>query len=286
MPFVARAQAPDRMRRVGVLTPWAANDTEAQDRVKAFVQALPQLGWTVGQNVRIDNRWGDGKVDTTRKYAAELIALAPDVILALSSAALAPLLEVDRAVPIVFAGIADPVAAGYVESLSRPGGNATGFTIYEYSIGGKWLELLKEMAPHATRVAVLRETGIAAGPGVFGAMQALAPSLGLDLRPVNVQEASDIERAITAFAQNNPRGGVVASGSPSQSRHRQVIIALAAKHRLPTVYNARFLPLPAVSSLTAPIFSINPDAPLPMLIASSEARNQLTCPCSHRRSMS
>ena len=240
MPFVARAQAPDRMRRVGVLTPWAANDTEAQDRVKAFVQALPQLGWTVGQNVRIDNRWGDGKVDTTRKYAAELIALAPDVILALSSAALAPLLEVDRAVPIVFAGIADPVAAGYVESLSRPGGNATGFTIYEYSIGGKWLELLKEMAPHVTRVAVLRETGIAAGPGVFGAMQALAPSLGLDLRPVNVQEASDIERAITAFAQNNPRGGVVASGSPSQSRHRQVIIALAAEHRLPTVYNARF----------------------------------------------
>jgi len=240
MPFVARAQAPDRMRRVGVLTPWAANDTEAQDRVKAFVQALPQLGWTVGQNVRIENRWGDGKVDTTRKYAAELIALAPDVILALSSAALAPLLEVDRAVPIVFAGIADPVAAGYVESLSRPGGNATGFTIYEYSIGGKWLELLKEMAPHVTRVAVLRETGIAAGPGVFGAMQALAPSLGLDLRPVNVQEASDIERAITAFAQNNPRGGVVASGSPSQSRHRQVIIALAAEHRLPTVYNARF----------------------------------------------
>ena len=240
MPFVARAQAPGRMRRVGVLTPWAANDTEAQDRVKAFVQALPQLGWTVGQNVRIDNRWGDGKVDTTRKYAAELIALAPDVILALSSAALAPLLEVDRAVPIVFAGIADPVAAGYVESLSRPGGNATGFTIYEYSIGGKWLELLKEMAPHVTRVAVLRETGIAAGPGVFGAMQALAPSLGLDLRPVNVQEASDIERAITAFAQNNPRGGVVASGSPSQSRHRQVIIALAAEHRLPTVYNARF----------------------------------------------
>jgi putative ABC transport system substrate-binding protein len=240
MPFVARAQAPGRMRRVGVLTPWAANDTEAQDRVKAFVQALPQLGWTVGQNVRIENRWGDGKVDTTRKYAAELIALAPDVILALSSAALAPLLEVDRAVPIVFAGIADPVAAGYVESLSRPGGNATGFTIYEYSIGEKWLELLKEMAPHVTRVAVLRETGIAAGPGVFGAMQALAPSLGLDLRPVNVQEASDIERAITAFAQNNPRGGVVASGSPSQSRHRQVIIALAAKHRLPTVYNARF----------------------------------------------
>ena len=166
--------------------------------------------------------------------------VAPDVILALSSAALAPLLEVDRAVPIVFAGIADPVAAGYVESLSRPGGNATGFTIYEYSIGGKWLELLKEMAPHVTRVAVLRETGIAAGPGVFGAMQALAPSLGLDLRPVNVQEASDIERAITAFAQNNPRGGVVASGSPSQSRHRQVIIALAAEHRLPTVYNARF----------------------------------------------
>ena len=240
MPLVAHAQQPERMRRVGILTPWASNDTEAQDRVNAFVHALPQLGWTVGQNVRIDNRWGDGNIDTTRKYAAELVALAPDVILALSSAALAPLLEVDRAVPIVFAGIADPVAAGYVESLARPGGNATGFTVYEYSIGGKWLELLKEMAPHVKRVAVLREAAIAAGPGVFGAMQALAPSLGLELRPVNVQEASDIERALTAFARDNPSGGVLASGSPSQSRHRQVIIALAAKHRLPAVYNARF----------------------------------------------
>jgi putative tryptophan/tyrosine transport system substrate-binding protein len=177
-PLAARAQQPERIRRIGVLTPWAANDEEAQDRVTAFVQALQQLGWTVGQNVRIANRWGDGKLDTTRKYAAELVALAPDVILALSSGAVAPLLEVNRTVPIVFAGIADPVAAGYVESLARPGGNATGFTVYEYSIGGKWLELLKEVAPRVTRVAVLREAGIAAGPGLFGAYAKPARSSG------------------------------------------------------------------------------------------------------------
>src|SRR5262249_23068920 len=161
-PLAARAQPGERMRRIGVLTPWSANDAEAQDRVTAFVQALQQHGWTVGQNVRIDYRWGDGKADATRKYAAELAALAPDVILTLSSAATAPMLEENRTVPIVFAGVADPVAAGYVESLAQPGGNATGFTVYEYSIGGKWLELLKEVAPRVTRAAILRETGIAA----------------------------------------------------------------------------------------------------------------------------
>jgi putative tryptophan/tyrosine transport system substrate-binding protein len=227
------------MRRIGVLTPWASNDAEAQDRVTAFVQALQPLGWTVGQNVRIDYRWGDGNVDTTRKYAAELVSLAPDVILALSSAAAAPMLEATHTVPIVFAGVADPVAAGYVESLARPGGNVTGFTVYEYSIGGKWLELLKEIAPGVTRAAVLREAGIAAGPGLFGAIQALAPSRGLELRLVNVQNAGEIERAITAFAQL-PNGGMIATGSPRQSALRELIVTLAAKHRLPTVYNARF----------------------------------------------
>jgi putative tryptophan/tyrosine transport system substrate-binding protein len=238
-PLAARAQQSERMRRIGVLTPWASNDAEAQDRVTAFVQAMEQLGWTAGRSVRIDYRWGDGKADMTRKYATELVALAPDVILALSSAAVAPLLEASRTVPIVFAGVADPVAAGYVESLARPGGNVTGFTLYEYSIGGKWLELLKEISPRVTRAAVLRETGIAAGPGLFGAIQALAPSLGLELRLVNVQDAAEIERAVAAFAQVS-NGGMIVTGSPRQSAYRELIIALAAKHRLPAVYNARF----------------------------------------------
>ena len=227
------------MAHIGVLTPWAADDAEAQNRVTAFVQALQQLGWSDGRNVRIDYRWGDGKVDATRKYATELVALAPDVILALSSSAVEPLLEAGRAVPIVFAGVADPVAAGYVESLARPGGNITGFTVYEYSIGGKWLELLKEIAPHVTRAAVLREAGIAAGPGLFSAIQALAPSLRLELRLVNVHDGGEIERAFAAFAQA-PNGGVIVTGSPRQSAYRELITALAARHRLPAVYNARF----------------------------------------------
>jgi putative ABC transport system substrate-binding protein len=228
-PLAARAQQSERMRRIGVLMPWPANDAEGQSRLTAFTQALPQLGWIDGQNVRIDYRFGDGKADTMRKYAAELVALAPDVILASSSGALAPLLEATRTVPIVFAGIADPVAAGYVESLARPGGNATGFTVYEYSIGGKWLELLKQVAPQVTRVAVLRESGIAAGPGLFGAIQALAPSFGLELRPIDVRDAAEIERGIATFAQGS-NSGMIVSGSPAQSAHRHLITSLAAKH--------------------------------------------------------
>jgi ABC-type uncharacterized transport system substrate-binding protein len=238
-PLAARAQQPERMRRIGVLTPWPANDAEGQSRVAAFTQALQQLGWIDGQNVRIDYRWGDGKADTMRKYATELVALAPDVILASSSVALAPLLEATRTVPIVFAGIADPVAAGYVESLARPGGNATGFTVYEYSISGKWLELLKQVAPQVTRVVVLRESGIAAGPGLFGAIQALAPSFGLELRPIDVRDPGEIERGITTFAQGS-NSGMIVTGSPAQSAHRDLIVSLAAKHRLPAIYNARF----------------------------------------------
>ena len=238
-PLAARAQQPERMRRIGALMPWPADDAEAQSRVTAFVQALQQLGWTDGQNVRIDYRRGDGKADTMRKYATELAALKPDVILALSSAALAPLLEATRTVPVVFAGIADPVAAGYVESLARPGGNATGFTIYEYSIGGKWLELLKQVAPNVTRVIVLREFGIAAGPGLFAAIQALAPSFGLELRPIDVRDPGEIERGIATFAQGL-NSGMIATGSPAQFAHRDLITSLAAKHRLPAIYSARF----------------------------------------------
>jgi putative ABC transport system substrate-binding protein len=238
-PLAARAQQRERMRRVGVLTPFPADDAEGQARLTAFAQALQQAGWTLGQNLRLDYRWGDGKPNTMSKYAAELVTLAPDVILASSSAALAPLLEATRTVPIVFAGVGDPVAAGYVESLARPGGNATGFTLYEYSLGGKWLELFKEIAPRVTRVAVFRDTSIAAGPGQFGTVQALAPSLGMELRPIDVRDAGAIERAIAAFAQGS-NGGLIVFGSPGATIHRNLIIALAAKHRLPAVYSTRY----------------------------------------------
>ena len=240
-PLAARAQQGERMRRIGVLTPFAANDAEGQARLTAFAQGLHHWGWIVGQNIRIEYRWGDGKADTMRKYATELVALAPDVILASSSAAVAPLLEASRTVPIVFAGIADPVGAGYVESLARPGGNATGFAIYEYSISGKWLELLKEIAPRVTRAAVLRELGIATGLAQFGAIQALAPSLGVELRPIDVRDAGEMERTLVAFAQGSD-GGIIVIGTPGAAIQRDLIIALAAKHRLPAVYNARFYP--------------------------------------------
>jgi putative ABC transport system substrate-binding protein len=238
-PLATRAQQRERMRRIGVLTPFAASDAEGQARLTAFAQGLAQAGWTLGQNIQIDYRWGDGTAATTRKYAAELVALAPDVVLASSSQAVAPLLEATRSIPIVFAGIADPVAAGYVESLARPGGNATGFTVFEYSISGKWLELLKEIAPRVKRVAVLRDSAIAAGPGQFGAIQAVAPLLGVELRPVDVREAGEIERAITAFAQDS-LGGLIVFGSPGATIHRELIVALAARHRLPVVYSARY----------------------------------------------
>ena len=237
-PLAARAQQPSRMRRIGVLTPFPADDAEGHARLTAFTQALQQSGWTVGQNVRIDYRWGPGNPATMRKHATELVALEPDVNLALTTAAVGPLLEASRTVPIVFATVADPVAAGYVETLARPGGNATGFTPYEYSISGKWLELLKEVAPRVTRAAVLRDTSIGVGLAQFGAIQALAPSLGVELRPVDVRDASEIERALAAFAQGS-NDGMIVIGSPSAAIHRGLITALAAKHRLPTVYNTR-----------------------------------------------
>jgi putative ABC transport system substrate-binding protein len=237
-PLVARAQQPRRMRRIGVLTPFPADDAEGHARLTAFTQALQQSGWTVGQNVRIDYRWGPGNPATMRKHATELVALEPDIILALTTAAVGPLLEASRTVPIVFVTVADPVGAGFVETLARPGGNATGFTPYEYSISGKWLELLKEIAPRVTRAAVLRDTSIAVGPAQFGAVQAVAPSLGVELRPVDVHDAGEIERALAAFAQGS-NGGMVVIGSPSAAIHRGLITALAAKHRLPAVYNTR-----------------------------------------------
>jgi putative ABC transport system substrate-binding protein len=239
-PLAARAQQRERMRRIGVLTPFGPDDAEGQARATAFTRALQQLGWTVGQNIRLEFRWGDGKADTMRKHAAELVALAPDVILANSSAAVSPLLEATHTIPIVFAAVADPVGAGYVEGLARPGGNATGFTpVIEYSMSGKWLELLKEIAPRVTRAAVLRDSAIAAGPGQFGAIQALAPSLGLEVRPVDVRDAGEIERSITAFAQGSS-GGLIVTASPAAAVHRGLIIALAARQRLPAIYYTRF----------------------------------------------
>jgi putative ABC transport system substrate-binding protein len=238
-PLAARGQQQtDQMRRIGVLMPSAADDPEFQARMTAFVQGLAQLGWLDGRNVRIDTRWGVADADRIRKYAAELLALAPDVILANSSAALAPLLQATRTVPIVFTTVADPVGAGYVDSLARPGGNATGFIVFEYSTAAKWLELLKEIAPHVTRAMVLRESAIAAGPGQFGVIQAAAPSLGVDLRVADVRDAGEIERAITAFAQGS-NGGLVVTGSPAAIFHRGLIVALAARHRLPAVYAVR-----------------------------------------------
>jgi ABC-type uncharacterized transport system substrate-binding protein len=237
-PLAARAQQRERMRSVGVLTPFAAHNTEGQNRVTAFAQALQQLGWSVGQNARLHYRWGDGTSATIQKYAAELVALAPDVILADSSAALSPLLQATQTIPIVFAIVADPVGAGYVETLARPGGNATGFTPFEYGVAGKWLELLKEIAPRVTRAAVLRDPAIAAGPGQFGALQAVAPSLGVELRAINVRDADEIERSIAGFAQGS-NGGLVVTGSAAAAAHRDLIVTLAARHRLPAVYNAR-----------------------------------------------
>ena len=237
-PLAARAQPARPVRLIGVLMNYAETDPVSRSLVAAFAQGLQQLGWTIGQNVQVDYRWGGGDAEARRKHAAELVALAPDVILAHSSAALAPLLQVTRTVPIVFTVVADPVGAGYVEGLARPGGNATGFTNFEYGIAGKWLELLKEIAPGVTRVAVLRETAIAAGPAQFGALQGSASSLGVELRPVDVRDADQIERAIAAFAQGS-NSGLIVTGSPAAVFHRELIISLAARHQLPAVYNNR-----------------------------------------------
>jgi len=237
-PLAARAQQAGGMRRIGVLMSLPANDGEGQNRIAAFTQGLQQLGWTIGQNIRINYRWPSGNADDMPTYAAELVASAPDAILAHSSAAVAPLMQATRTIPIVFTIVADPVGAGYVDSLARPGGNATGFTSFEYAIAGKWLELLKEIVPNVKRVAVLRDAAIVAGPAQFGAIQTVAPSLGVDLFPVDVRDAGEIERGITAFARS-PNGGLIVTGSAAASVHRDLIVALAARYRLPAVYNGR-----------------------------------------------
>src|SRR5262245_35877529 len=224
------------MRRIGVLMGFAADDPAAQRRVLAFAQALAQLGWTDGRNVRIDIRWSASDPERIRKYTAELVALAPDVLLTGTSIATGALLQATRAVPIVFVQVAEPVGAGLVEALARPGGNATGFMLYEYGIGTKWLELLKEIAPGVKRAAFIQNPAVAAGPGQFGAIQAAAPSLGVEVRPVHVRDAGDAERAITAFARPSNGGLIVAAGTQN-TVYRDVIIKLAARHRLPALYS-------------------------------------------------
>ena len=237
-PLAARAQQSERMRRIGVLMNFAADDPAGQARVLAFAQALAQLGWIDGRNARIDIRWGASDPEHIRRYAAELIALAPDVILTVASAITGPVLQATRDVPIVFVQVAEPVAAGFVETLARPGGNATGFMLYEYGIGGKWLELLKEIAPGVKRVAFLQNPAIAAGPGQFGAIQASAQSLGVEVRSIAVHDGGETERVITAFAPPS-NGGLIVAGGSSEVLHRDVIIKLAARHQLPALYSDR-----------------------------------------------
>src|SRR3974390_795432 len=231
-PLAAHAQQPERMRRIGVLMGRSANDPEGQAFVAAFLQGLQELGWSDGRNVTIDMRWFTGNSADFRKYAAELVALAPDVILAHTSPAVAALGQITRTVPIAFALVIDPVGAGYVDSLARPGGNITGFATYEYSMSGKWLQLLKEIAPGVTRVAVTRDPSIASGPAQFAVIQAAAPSLGVELRPVDVRDEGEIERALALFAQS-PNGGLIVTGSPQAISHRDLIIASAARPTLP-----------------------------------------------------
>jgi putative ABC transport system substrate-binding protein len=236
-PLAARAQQAERVRRIGVLLPAAADDRNYQAWVGAFSQGLQQSGWTIGRNVRIDTRWATTNAADIRRHAAELVALAPDVILAHGASTVGPLLQATRTVPIVFPIVVDPVAAGFVDSLARPGGNATGFLLFEYSLAGKWLELLKQIAPRVTRVALLRDAAIPTGPAQFGVIQAVAPSLGVEVNPVNVRDAGEIERAVAAFARTSNDGLIVTGGG---LRHRDLIITLAARHKLPAVYVERY----------------------------------------------
>ena len=252
-PLAARAQQPGRMRRIGVLMSLAAQDKEGQIRLGAFVQGLHELGWTDGRNVRIDTRWAAGNADDARKYATELVALAPDVILASGGSVVAPLLRATNAVPIVFTQTPDPVGAGFVESLARPGGNATGFLNFDYSIGGKWLELLKQIAPGVTRVAVIRDPSSPQGIGQFTAVQSLAPSLSLEVTPINARDAGEIERTIAAV-DRAPNSGLIVTGSGFAIGHRELIVTLAARYKLPTVYPIRFF------ATAGGLISYGPDA--------------------------
>jgi putative tryptophan/tyrosine transport system substrate-binding protein len=238
--MTAHAQQLDRVRRIGVLTNLAKDDPEGHARDAAFVERLQQLGWSDGRNVHIEERRTGGDAELARKYAAELVALAPDVIVTTGSAGLIPVLQVTRTIPIVFTIVPDPVGAGFIDSLARPGGNATGFSQFEYGLSSKWLELLKEIAPGVTRVAVLRETGLTAAIAQFAALQAVAPSLRVELVPLNLRDAGEIERSVAAFVRS-PADGLIATSGPLTAVHRDLIIKVAARHKLPAVYVTHFM---------------------------------------------
>jgi putative ABC transport system substrate-binding protein len=237
-PLFAHAQQGERMRRIGVLTPLPADLPDAQARHAVFLQALRQLGWTEGGNVRIEARWSAGDADITRKYAAELVALAPDVILVTGSTGVAPILQATRSIPVVFVIVPDPVGAGYVESLAEPGGNATGFMMFEYDLSAKWLELLKRIAPTVTRAAVLRDAAQTAGIGQFAVIQSVARSVGIDVKAINLRDAAEIERSVAAFART-PNGGLILTAGATSAVHRDLIISLAARYKLPATYQER-----------------------------------------------
>jgi putative ABC transport system substrate-binding protein len=238
-PLAARAEQPERMRRIGVLLPAAADDAVFQTWVGAFLQGLAVSGWTIGRNVRIDTRWATANVAEIRRHAAELAALAPDVILAHGATTVRPLLQATRTVPIVFPVAGDPVGAGFVDSLARPGGNATGFMTNEYGMTGKRLELLKQIAPNVTRAAVLRDADQGSGTGEFAAAQAVAPSLRVEVSPINMREAGEIERAVAAFARS-PNGGLIMTAGGTSALHRELIITLAGRYKLPAAYYERY----------------------------------------------
>jgi len=237
-PVAARAQQGERMRRIGVLLPATADDPVWQTRFGAFLQGLQQSGWTIGHNVRIDTRWATITAAEVHRHAAELVALAPDVILAYGTTTLGPLRQVSRTVPTVFLGVADAVGAGFVDSLARPGGNTTGFIAFEWSISGKWLELLKEIAPGVTRAVVIRDTKLGSGASQFAVIQALAPSLRVETTLVNARDPAEMERAVVAFA-GVPNGGMIVTSSGWMLVHRNLIVELVAQHRLPAIYFER-----------------------------------------------
>jgi putative tryptophan/tyrosine transport system substrate-binding protein len=238
-PLAVNAQQPERLRRIGILMNRAPDNPEGQDRLAAFHQGLQELGWSVGRNVRIETRWSEDNADQTVKHAVGLVALAPDIVLASGTLAVTALQHITRTLPIVFASVADPVGAGIVDSLAHPGGNATGFMVYEYNLAAKWMELLKEIAPRVTRVAIIRNAANPAGVAAFGALQNAAQSLGVQASPINVRDAREIERSIEAFARS-PNGGLVVTQTASATVYRDVIIAAAARHKLPAVYALRY----------------------------------------------